>query len=241
MGLQFNGSPDRLEFGTSSLFNAGSGSFTMMGWGMIASGMTTAGVMFGKGANGGGQMRYKLEYDGGASNFLKFEIDDNGAGGKLDVFTTTALNDGLMHHIAGVRDNANNVIRVYVDGIQEATLAGAATYGNIDDTEPQIMGAFRNAGGGLEEFLDGQLEDCRIYIGRALPASEIMTICAARGHDDIVQNLTARWPLNEQSAGTPVTVASEIKDVSPNGLNGTVVNSSPTWEPSELSFRKLVH
>lgn len=237
MSLQFNGSPDRLEFGTSSLFDAGSGDFTIMGWGMMND--TTQSALWGKGSNGAGGFRYKLEYDGGASNFLKFEIDDNGGNGKLEVITTTALNDGLWHHIVGVRDNAAALIRVYVDGVQEATASMiGGSYGSLNSSLSAIMGAFHNASGGFEEFLDGRVDDARLYVGRALSADEILNIYTARGRDGIVQDLSVRWILNEQPAGTPVTTAGDIKDVGPNGLNGVTVNSSPTWEPSELNFKR---
>lgn len=236
MGLEFSGAGgNRVEFGTNSVFDSGTGDLTIMAWANTT--QTTPGSVVAKGANSSGQMRYKIEFDGGSPNQVKFEIDDNTT--KKSAFTTSGPNDGEWHHFVGVRDNTANLIRIYVDAIEEATV-DITGYGNIDSSQSALIGAMHNGSGGFHENFDGMIDDVRYYIGRALTPAEIEAIYRSRGHDGIVDSLVARYLLNEQPPGTTVVTAGDIVDAGPNGLNGLVVSGSPSWIASELSFRRLV-
>ena len=66
--------------------------------------------------NYSGLSLYGLYVDGNnRANFLFRDFDGN----IVDVSGTTTLNDGLWHHVVGVR--ANKTGRVYVDGVEENT------------------------------------------------------------------------------------------------------------------------
>ncbi len=173
-----------------------------------------------------GQVRVKIEEGG----------DD------INALDPDATDDGEWHHFAAVRDNsagANGELRCIVDGVLKATTAIPAAIGNLDQAIELTVGCFHNSAGTRGNFFDGDLDDARIYKGRALSAGEIQTIFASKGHDGIVQSLVGRWMMNELEIGATAAGAGVVRDSGPNGLNGTPTNT-PTYSAGELSFRKLV-
>ena len=80
---------------------------------------------------------------------------------------------------------------------------------------------------------NGRLWDVRIYT-RVLSSAEFQTIYTAKGTDNIVNGLMARWPLSEGSPGANVTGAGTIKDISGNKYNGTYSGSPASQYAAEL-------
>jgi hypothetical protein len=103
-------------------------------------------------------------------------------GNIVDVFGTTALNDGLWHHVVGVR--ADKTGRLYVDGVEENNATNPLVGG------VQIICYYARIGGGnsgadncYEGFADagfftGQIDDVALF-RRALTAGEVQAIYAA--------------------------------------------------------------
>lgn len=227
-------SSQSVDIGTDSVLDPGSGSLAICCWIKTDIGDGVDSTLLNKGGSvGAGATRYKLNFDGNMG-LVKFEIDDDSVDGKQAIETTVAGNNGKWHHMLGQRDAGANEIRIYCDGVLDGTLALPVGYGNIDSADPGTIGAAINFATGLPfEFLTGQIADARIYIGRHLSDNEIQTIYNSRGHDGIVQNLVARYLMNELPPGTAATTG--VTDVGPNNLTGTPANS-PTYESDELNF-----
>ena len=129
--------------------------------------------------NYSGLSLYELYIDGNnRANFLFRDFDGN----IVDVSGTTTLNDGLWHHVVGVR--ANKTGRVYVDGVEENNATNPLVGG------VQIICYYARIGGGnsgadncYEGFADqyfftGQIDDVALF-RRALTAGEVQAIYAA--------------------------------------------------------------
>ena len=78
-------------------------------------------------------------------------------------------------HVCGVRDNSS--IKIYVNGIEKGS--NSASFGAIT-VDSINLGATVSGGTNRSAFLDGQLDDTRIY-NRALSESEIKLLASKRG------------------------------------------------------------
>ena len=78
-------------------------------------------------------------------------------------------------HVAGTYDGT--ALRIYVNGVLDASKPVTGT--TCANTEPLAVGAKnRTVTGVTEAYLDGRLDDVRVY-GRALTAAEVRTVRAA--------------------------------------------------------------
>jgi len=109
---------------------------------------------------------------GAAGNFLlwfdqpvnswKFQAYDDGAAGfAVATYASTAENDGAWHHIAGVVDNTNDLVRLYMDGVQKATAAFTDANLSDGDNEILVIGADSDTTTPDHEFI-GDLDDLTI-------------------------------------------------------------------------------
>ena len=86
------------------------------------------------------------------------------------VVSTTTVADGAWHHIAGVFDNANDLIYIYVDGSANGT--PVAHVGNISSqTEEFSIGGFNTA----SSLFDGLIDEVAVF-NRVLTPTEIADI-----------------------------------------------------------------
>lgn len=170
----FDGMGDRVAVATDASFYP-TGSFTIDAWAR-----TTA-------ASGPGQIMSMYECAGDCTDAeTDYEIEirdgrgfgyvrdaDAGAptnGGQL-VTGGPMINDGLLHHVALMRDVENARLVLFVDGgaVVDVALdpgaAGPMAAGN-DDTDAFVMGAQIVGGGsGTEEELAGAVDEARIWTG----------------------------------------------------------------------------
>ncbi len=158
---------------------------------------------------------------GTALNGGRFSI---GVGGSDTTLTSTiAVNDGKWHHLVGTWDSTTGAMQVYVDGALNTSMTGpTGTHGAATNFS---IGSIQT--GVSTGFYRGAIDQVQIY-NYALNATEVATIYNhTRG--DI--SLVGYWKLDE---GTGLTNA----DSSPNGENGTPVNS-PTLSddyPPSIAF-----
>lgn len=127
-----------------------------------------------------------------ASNFAEFGVFN---GGYPVAVSTTSFAAGTTYHVCGVRDSAAGLLRIYVNGVQEATTAMGGA--------PVASGAAFNIGrqpNGTRYF-NGSMEDTRVY-NRALSAAEVQLLYLARGRDYVYNGLVGRWLFTERSPGT---------------------------------------
>ena len=190
--LQLDGVDDVLVVQNSASLNSasGTGDFTVATWlksswvkdqddkqFLIKYG--TAGSEFGGkekdgGINSGNRIVMKLE----GSDF-RFLIDSELDGGKEvlkidpDLVTT-----GEWIHIAGVRDASENLLTLYLNGVEVATKGTDNTFDIGHDEILTIGGAAKENGTFLTEkghFVEGAMDDVRIY-NDALTGAQIMEL-----------------------------------------------------------------
>lgn len=156
-----------LDFGTST-------DFTLHAWVKFSvSQPSYAGVIVKAGSWPGYQMVI-------VNNKIAFETHDgsnfaNGSG-------TTALNDGVWHHVAMVANRAAQNVKLYVDGVQEASVNHVGIGGNLDNSYPLLIGTDRGYGA----YINGLIDEPAV-VGRALSAAEI----AALAGNKVAQTWTA--------------------------------------------------
>jgi hypothetical protein len=169
-----------------------------------------------------------------SDNLLYWDYGNNAAGGRIT--TSYAAYVNKWTHIAVVSEGAGGSYKaIYLDGVLANSDSGSSS-GPSSSLSTLCIGAINDP---TPRYHDGILDDVRIY-NRVLSAEEVATIYSAvqtAGHDGIVNGLVARYTLSEGAPGVAASGAGAIKDIGPNGFDGTPVNS-PTWAESELSIRK---
>ncbi len=101
-----------------------------------------------------------------SSERVGFYLDDNSS--PSGVLSTSSVNDGDWHHVVGVRDSGT--MKLYLDGSEIAT--GTDNTGNIDISDPLIIGAGQAFGGSVGNFFNGQIDEVAIF-DKALTADQI--------------------------------------------------------------------
>ena len=81
-----------------------------------------------------------------SSERIGFYLDDNSS--PSGVLSTSSVNDGDWHHVVGVRNSGT--MKLYLDGSEIAT--GTDNTGNIDISDPLIIGAGQAFGGSVGNF-----------------------------------------------------------------------------------------
>jgi Concanavalin A-like lectin/glucanases superfamily len=154
--------------------NVQTSDFTVDAWVRFTDSLVTgeAAVIF---QSYGGTPAYGLAIDDNNHVYLGFR--DN-SGNSVAAISTTRLNDGLWHFVAGVRERST--ARIYVDGIEENSAPHSV--GSIDNTcqTVHIGGTSTgtsacNSGSADEAFFTGQIDELEIF-QRALTPLEILRI-----------------------------------------------------------------
>jgi len=145
------------------------GSFTISAW-VRTSAIGVQDILRKRHRDSGGNMDVAI----GQSSSNKFRlvaVDDTGSTNYLAGFEgTTAINDGEFHHVVGVRDDENDVLRVYVDGVKEAE--GAENTGTFIEVNSATW-TIGNTGSPTNLFpWNGDIDEVSIY-ERALSDQEI--------------------------------------------------------------------
>ncbi len=126
-----------------------------------------------------------VSYD--RNEYWRLEINGNGGGtgqvgwdvrtssGQVDYGSTTRVDDGAWHHVAGVFDNGT--LTIYIDGNPESPDSGGSTFGRGVNTRYGFLGVGSEAttfdgNKGPTSYFDGDMDDVRIY-NRALSVQEI--------------------------------------------------------------------
>jgi len=237
---------EAIGFGDLTQFDMGTGDLTWMIWYRYSGTPTVSNTMIAKGQTDANNRVGILMRSGGSVGQVRAELEDNDNATKPEVQAEDPdrTDDGEWHHAVAVRDNsagANGELRLYIDGVLKATDTIPAGVYDVDQAIELTIGCFHDGAGTRNRFYGenggDELADARIYKGRALSVAEIETIYFSRGHDGIVQDLVARYMLNEFPEGGAVSGAGVVKDSGPDQLNGTPTNT-PTGAGSALSLRK---
>lgn len=162
----FDGIDDSLQFATNAVFERGTSPFTMEAWVRLLDN-TGAGAI--SAIMGGGNPLcdncdggYFLFFQG--TNAIMLRFDDSGLG-NLDSITYTrgtTFEDGIFHHVVGLRDGTNT--KIYLDGVLVQT--GTDTSPNVNDISTFYISGWSIYRGSMDVAIS------RIY-DRALSASEV--------------------------------------------------------------------
>ena len=145
------------------------------------------------------------------------------ASGKRE--TGSTLSVGTRYFLAFTYyPGSKQVNNIYINGALDAT-------GDNNSSTPGTLSLYI-ADNGVGAYADVEIEDFRIYNGRALSLAEIQTIYGCNGHDGIVDGLTHRWRMNE-SSGIASGAGSVKDDV---GSINMTPSGSPVYKGSELTF-----
>lgn len=171
------------------------------------------------------------------SEYWRLGINGNGAGtgqvcwnvrtnlGIFDFGSTTRVDDGLWHHVAGVFDNG--IFSIYIDGVLDAQTISGSTFGSGVTRYGFISSGSEatgfNGGRTPANEMNGNIDDLRIW-SVARTADQIRAnMCQSNVADGT--GLEQYWDLNE---GTGFDVSEKV-----NSYEGTLFNMTTTdWQTS---------
>jgi len=138
------------------------GSLTVSAWIQTTDAQSDTGVIAAKWGASGNRNYWLGKYD---ASTIAFYVDDT----QNVTANLSLVNDGAWHYVAGVADAGNNLLRLFVDGVERATApySGATQTGSSDlhiGDSPDIV---------FQEF-DGRLDEVRV-VGAARIAAWIQT------------------------------------------------------------------
>ena len=123
-------------------------------------------------------------------------------------------------HVVGVFEYNNQIARIYINGVQEATVAVPGWTGATSATAALGAGLGGRADGNATSSMEGLVSDCRVY-SRALDPAEIGALYIKQGRDANVFSLGNRFEMQ----GVPLNVAFPSCTDSVGALVGTAVGA----------------
>ena len=148
-------------------------SFTVATWFKTTTNFPDEGVMVNKGGLGsesaGANQNYGIWFT--SSERLQGGFETTGGSNRY-ITSANTYNDGQWHHGVVTFDNANDIVRLFVDGVQIGTLS---TSSNPDNTGSQPLRIAGNAQSLVKEFFVGQLDEVGVW-NRALTNAEITSL-----------------------------------------------------------------
>jgi hypothetical protein len=181
--LEFDGVDDYVDCGNPAILDPGTGDFTISAWikGSVDPGTDT--LIFSKGGDSGGGIRYELMLRDNNNGDIKVLVDDDND--KYDPSSdTVGLLDGAWHHIVGMRRNGTD-LRVYIDGVEdmgvtnhnESTIPETYDLSGTSQANAHIGANWHNEDKVVQKFFLGLIDDVRVY-HHALSEGEIAQLVA---------------------------------------------------------------
>jgi len=157
--LLLDGSGDLLDItGTTGDFNHGTSDWTYECWFYSDSFAGSAKTIFMQGTHdAAGEIMLRFD----TSSNLNMELM-NSSSTPVRITGSTAVSTGAWHHLAVTKQTASNLIRAYIDGVQEDTVASPASYGS--STELHIGNLT-----GYSMYFDGNIDEVRVSDNNRYP------------------------------------------------------------------------
>ena len=216
--LEFDGSNDFVDVAHDASFDfTNTDSFTLSVWFKTSKDYTDEGYMITKYALASPYEGYRI-YVNDSDEKVHFEVDHGAV--HDTAFTSTGLNDGNWHHVAGVYTPSR--MDVYLDGVL-GTPDTTIQAGDISNTRPLGIGS---SPGGTTRHFDGLLDDVRIY-DIALTQTQIQDTM----HGPLVgneANLVAYWKFDEGTGQLALDSTSNHNDGS-LGASTASGTDDPAW------------
>jgi hypothetical protein len=235
MSIQFNGvAANNVDMGSNRDYFRNVSGGTMMAWvtyGLLGVARTVIGVSVGTGTG------TRAKFSSTVTDGVDFRVRALDADTSAVIATAGGLlTTGSRYHIACVVDYTVKTGFIYIDGELVTTgVFTAITAGNTSNTSAQTGTIGANEPGNNNPWA-GQIEDPRVY-NRLLGPAEIKTIYTARGCDNILDGLFARWTFNEFAPGVN---AGSIPDISGNNNIVTGLGTLP-YVPGTLKLSRPKH
>lgn len=166
---------------------------------------------------------------------------DSDSGSVLSSDPATAQAQTPVHIVATVNFQTR-VGHLYINGL-ESGLDFSAIFDNMTagstSATNSAVGSVGSEDSGTPEFLDGRVEDMRIY-ARELTPQEAQTIFATEGIDGIVRGLQKRFEFQDNADGITTTQSSPA-DSGSQQMNPATLTGAPTYRESiRPTFRRRV-
>lgn len=166
-----------------------------------------------------------------ASGKATFELRDNG-GPNVIISGTSDIADNQWHHIIAVRDGNSDMNRLYVDGIQEASLA--VQYGHSYKADDPLVATIGYLKGGADEmhFL-GSIDEVAIF-DRAVSPAEVSLFYnggAPAGHcnsGNTPPEFTTD-PVTSVNEDSPYIYTAVVNDPDASGTLTMTATVKPSW------------
>jgi CSLREA domain-containing protein len=216
--LEFDGIDDQLNMGTSDMLMLSDTDFTVEAW--ISTTNTTTGWVLGKHDPGWGNgYGLTINHQDCSPNKACFDI----AGDHMAAISTSDVNDGQWHHIAGVYD-VSGTKSIFIDGILEDSNPAPV---NIPPNTAPFRVGYVYESPGIERY-QGQIDEVRVW-NVARTGAEIQSTMNTplSGTEPF---LIGYWKFDEGSGQTAYD--STLKGN--NGQLGSttgVDDSDPSWFP----------
>jgi hypothetical protein len=167
---------DCVDFGNPPSLDFSTGDWTISAWiktTQSGTGDENKGSIYAKGGDQTDGIRYTLGIGEVTSGLITLTTDDNVT--KAQATGSTAVNDDLWHHVAGIRNGTQ--LLVYVDGALDGTGTVPAGYDLSGTTQHNAyVGAITdNRDATLFKYFTGSIDDVQIY-DYALSDTDILSV-----------------------------------------------------------------
>jgi Concanavalin A-like lectin/glucanases superfamily/Secretion system C-terminal sorting domain len=150
----------------------------------------------------------------------------------INIAGNTNVVDGNWHHVAVVRE-ANESLRLYVDGVLDAEIFGVDTTVLNDNSNIYIGAAYVD-----NRYLNTDIDEVRIWnYARTTNEIDHYKSCELTGNES---GLLSYYQFNQGVANADNTAVSTLTDNSPNGNNGTLMNFTLDTNASNWTDTSLI-
>jgi len=224
-----------VDCGNPHYLNFGTGDWTLALWVKTTTFDKTA--LLSNGGDGGGGHRWSIGFEQGPYDKVTLTTDDDSS--KRQANAGSSINDGVWHHVVGLRDGDR--IRIYIDGVEEDSEGLPDGYDLSGTSQANVyLGVIWNQQKSyLEKYFTGQLDDVRVY-NYALTLAEIAYLAESESnpisniwdsqHSAIISNAAAPEPVHWDVKAMKVVYpggSSFARRIIPWWLHG--------WEAAEAS------
>src|SRR5688572_31998335 len=182
-------------------------SFTVATWFKTTGGWSDEGIMVNKGGLGsesaGANQNYGLWFTSSDQLQAGFEVT---GGSNRYITPSTNYLDGQWHHAVVTFDNPNNIVKLFVDGLQVGTLTTTSNPDNTG-TQPLRIGENSQPPLGPDAFV-GQLDEVGVW-SRALTNAEVTSLMNLRADQFPINGLVYS---NSFGTSTPPEVCNDNID-----------------------------
>ena len=203
-------------------------SFTVATWFKTTGGWSDEGIMVNKGGLGsesaGANQNYGLWFTSSDQLQAGFEVT---GGSNRYITSSTNYLDNQWHHAVVTFDNPNNIVRLFVDGLQVGTLSTTSNPDNTG-TQPLRIGENSQSPLGPDAFV-GQLDEVGVW-SRALTNAEVTSLMNLRADQFPINGLVYR---NSFGTSTP----EQCTDGIDNDGDGKIDSADPDCQTPPVGLQ----